>query len=90
MEIVATFKLANINAKKLEALLHNFFDHTRLNVQLQDRFGIPVQPWEWFLVPFDAIAAAIEKIKEGTIEQFRYNPQTASLQPLLLCEEVNF
>jgi len=79
VEIVATFKLANINPKKLEALLHNFFDNVRLDVGLRDRFGIPVQPREWFLVPLEAIEEAIEKIKAGTIDQFRYDPETASL-----------
>ena len=42
VEIVATFKLANINRTKLEALLHKFFDQARLDVEWQDRFGIPL------------------------------------------------
>jgi len=79
VEIVATFKLANINPQKLEALLHKFFDNVRLDVELRDRFGIPVQPREWFLVPLEAIEEAIEKIKAGTIDQFRYDPEIASL-----------
>lgn len=79
VKIVATFKLANINPKKLEALLHKFFDNVRLDVELCDRFGIPVEPREWFFVPFKAIEEAIEKIKAGTIDQFRYDPETASL-----------
>lgn len=79
VEIVVTFKLANINRIKLEALLHKFFDTARLDVELQDRFGLPVQPREWFLVPLEAIEAVIEKIKEGTIDRFRYDPKTASL-----------
>jgi hypothetical protein len=79
VEIVATFKLANINGQKLEALLHKVFDNARLELALPDRFGIPVQPREWFLVPLGVIETAIEKIKEGTIDQFRYDPKTASL-----------
>lgn len=82
VEIITTFKLANINGQKLEELLHRFFDHTRLDVQLQDRFGTPVNPREWFLVPLEAIEEVIEKIKEGTIDQFRYNPESASLTRL--------
>ncbi len=79
VEIVATFKLANINRKGLEALIHKFFDSARLNVELQDRFGIPVKPREWFLLPLGVIEEAIDKIKAGTINQFRYDPQSASL-----------
>jgi len=79
VEIVATFKLANINRKKLEALLHKVFDSARLELVLPDRFGIPVKPREWFLVPLEVIEEVIEKIKEGTIDQFRYDPKSASL-----------
>jgi hypothetical protein len=79
VEIVATFKLANINRKGLEALLHKFFDSARLDVGLQDRFGIPVKPKEWFLLPLGAIEDAIEKIKAETLDQFRYDPESAKL-----------
>jgi Meiotically up-regulated gene 113 len=79
VEIVATFKLANINGQKLEALLHRVFDNARLELALPDRFGIPVQPREWFLIPLEVIEATIEKIKDETIDQFRYDPSTASL-----------
>lgn len=79
VEIVATFQLANINRKKLEALLHQVFDSVRLELSLPDRFGNSVQPREWFLVPLEAIEEAIEKIKAGTIDRFRYDRKTANL-----------
>ncbi len=79
VEIVATFKLANINRKKLEAILQKFFGSVRLDLELRDRFEMPVKPREWFLVPLSAIEEAIAKIQDGTIEQFRYEPKTASL-----------
>jgi hypothetical protein len=82
VDIVATFKLANIDRVKLEALLHKFFDGARLDVQLQDRFGIPVQPREWFFLPLGAIEEAIAKIQAGILHQFQYDPQTASLKPI--------
>jgi len=79
VKIVATFKLANINRSGLEALLQKFFGSARLDLELKDRFGTPVKPKEWFLVPLDVIEEVIEKIKEGTIDQFRYDLETASL-----------
>ncbi|MBF2088500.1 MAG: GIY-YIG nuclease family protein [Synechococcales cyanobacterium K32_A2020_035] len=82
VEIVTTFKLVNINRTKLEALLHKFFDNARLEVALPDRFGIPVQPREWFLVPLERIEEVVQKIQEGTIHQFRYDPKTASITEL--------
>ncbi|MGB7711698.1 MAG: GIY-YIG nuclease family protein [Microcoleus sp.] len=79
VEIVITYKLANINRKRLEAMLHKFFVSARLDVEFQDRFDATVQPREWFMVPLEAIEDAIEKIKEGTIEGFQYDRETASI-----------
>ncbi|NCC35824.1 MAG: GIY-YIG nuclease family protein, partial [Chloroflexia bacterium] len=79
VEIVATFQLMNLKPTHLEALLHQFFGNARLDLELHDRFGLPVKPREWFLVPLDIIEATLEKIKAGTIDQFRYDPTTASL-----------
>ena len=79
VEIVTTFKLVNINRKGLEALLQKFFASARLDLELQDRFGMTVRPREWFLVPLEVIEEVIEKIKEGTIDKFRYDLETASL-----------
>lgn len=82
VDVVATFKLSNINRKKLEALLQKFFGSARLDMELKDRFDIPVKPQEWFLVPLDVIEQVIEKIKNGTLDQFRYELNTASLARL--------
>ncbi len=79
VEIVETYKLANINRKALEALLQKFFGRARLDLELKDRFGSQVEPREWFLVPLPVIDEAIQKLKEGTIGDFRYDPETARL-----------
>lgn len=79
VEIVATFKLANINRKRLEALLHKFFGSVQLDVELKDRFGFEVTPREWFLVPFPVIEEAVEKLKAGSIANYRYDPQNAQI-----------
>lgn len=79
VEVVATFKLSNINRKRLETLIHKFFGSARLELELTDRFGLPVESREWFLVPLSVIEEAIEKIKDGTIGSFRYDSETARL-----------
>jgi hypothetical protein len=79
VEIVGTFKLSNINRKKLESLLHEFFGKARLDLELKDRFGSQVEPKEWFLVPLAVIEEAIQKLIEGTIENFRYDLETARI-----------
>ena len=80
VELVATYKLYNISRSKLEALIHRIFGSVRLDIQIQDRFGRPVVPEEWFMVPFFVIDEAVEKIKDGTITNYIYDPQSARLE----------
>ncbi len=79
VEIVTTYKLMNINRTKLENLIHRVFDPARLDIEIMDRFGNPVTPREWFLVPIFVIDDAVEKIKDGTIAKFTYDPKQAKL-----------
>lgn len=79
VEVVATYELYNISRVKLENLIHRIFDPARLNIEIKDRFGHPVIPREWFLVPLHAIDDAVNKIKDGTISQYIYDPKTARL-----------
>lgn len=79
VEIVATYELYDINRTKLEALIHRLFDPARLDIEVHDRFGNPVTPREWFLVPLFVIDEAVEKIRDGTITRYTYNPKSASL-----------
>src|SRR4029077_12906151 len=61
VEIVATYKLSNISRVKLENLIHRIFDPGRLDVEIKDRFGNPIIPREWFLVPVFVIDEAVER-----------------------------
>lgn len=79
VEIVATYKLHNINRIKLENLFHRLFSAARLDLTIQDRFGNPVKPQEWFLVPLHVIDQAVEHIKAGSITELTYDPKTATL-----------
>lgn len=79
VEIVATYELYNINRTKLENLIHRIFEPARLDIEITDRFGRPVVPREWFLVPLAAIKDAVEKIQDGTIADWAYDPQNAQM-----------
>ena len=79
VEIIATYELYNISRTRLENLIHRIFDPARLNIEIKDRFGNPVMPREWFLVPLNVIDEAVDKIKDGTITNYRYDPQQAKL-----------
>ena len=79
VEIVATYELYNINRSKLENLIHRIFNPAQLNIEIKDRFGNPVVPREWFLVPRFVIDEAVDRIRDGTITDYTYDPQTAAL-----------
>ncbi len=80
-EFVATYRLYNIDRGRLEKLIHRIFAPARLDIEIEDRFGNPVVPREWFLVPLDAINDAVEKIRKGTIAGYLYDPDSVSLVP---------
>jgi hypothetical protein len=79
VEVAATYELYNISRTKLEKLIHRVFEPARLDIEIKDRFGNPVIPREWFLVPLFVIDEAVNKIKDGTIVQYVYDPQAARL-----------
>ncbi|MDN3274749.1 GIY-YIG nuclease family protein [Frankia sp. RB7] len=79
VEIVATYELYNINRARLENLIHRIFDPARLNIEIKDRFGNPVIPREWFLVPLFVINEAVDRIKDGSVTEYTYDPNAAAL-----------
>jgi hypothetical protein len=79
VEIVATYELSNINRTKLENLIHRFFEPAKLNIEIKDRFGNPIVPREWFLVPLFVIDETIEKIRDRSIVNFRYDPNLGKI-----------
>lgn len=79
VDVVATYTLFNINRTKFEKLIHRIFGKAQLEIEIQDRFGNPVVPREWFLVPLSVIDEAVEKIRDGSITSYSYDPKQARL-----------
>jgi len=79
VEVVATYKLAGIRRSKLEALFHRLFSPAQLDLTIEDRFGHPVKPREWFLVPLPVIDEAVRRILDGSMTDVVYDPRTARL-----------
>jgi hypothetical protein len=79
VEVVAEYQLFNINRTRLERLIHRVFGPAQLDLSVADRFGNLVQPQEWFLVPISAIDEAVERIRDGSITGYRYDPREARL-----------
>ncbi|CAM4267163.1 GIY-YIG nuclease family protein [Kerstersia similis] len=79
VEVVASYKLAGVNRTKLEGIFHRIFAPAQLDLTIQDRFGHPVRPREWFLVPLHVIDEAVRRILDGSITDVVYDPKTARL-----------
>jgi hypothetical protein len=79
VEVVATYKLYNINRTRLEKVIHRVFGAAQIDLTIQDRFGNPVRPREWFLVPLHVIDEVVERIKDQSIMGLVYSVSDARL-----------
>jgi hypothetical protein len=82
VDVVATYKLHNLNRVRLESIFHRLFGAVQLDLTIADRFGHPVKPREWFLVPLQVIDEAVRRIQDGSITQVSYDPQSEQLTGL--------
>ena len=81
VQIVAINQCFNLNAQKLEALVHGFFAPRRLNVKLKSYSGQIYTPKEWFNVPLESALAVIQFIVDGSISQYRLDNTTGKVLP---------
>lgn len=81
VEIVATFELKNLSRRKVENLLHRFFEAARpRDLWITDRFGKKVHPREWFYVLPEHVARAAEAIRDRTLHTLEYDPGTQEIR----------
>jgi hypothetical protein len=79
VEVVATYKVYGVNCQKLEALIHKVFAAAQINLSIPDRFGNMVKPREWFLVPLPVIDEVVQRIRDRSILEYRYEPSAGAL-----------
>ena len=79
VEVVRTYRLYNINRTKLERLFHRVLAPAQLDLEIVDRFGRPVRPREWFLVPLHIIDEIVSRIQDGSVEHALYDPTSGRL-----------
>jgi hypothetical protein len=68
VKLRATFE-TNFSPRKLEQLLHQFFAHANLQVEVV--LGRPVVPKEWFVVPLNLVEEAVTRILDRSILNYR-------------------
>ncbi len=82
VEVVATWKLANIRRFTFEQTIHRIFASAQLQLRVPDRFGMPVEPREWFVVPLPVINEVMERLKDESITGFVYDSAAGTLCPI--------
>jgi len=79
VEVVASYGLEGLDRYKVETLFHQFFASVRVEIEIKDRFGKPVQAKEWFHVPLPVIDEVVRRIEDRTITQYTYDAKAARL-----------
>ena len=79
IEVVASYRIVNASAGKIENLLHRFFASARVDVKIRNEVGGAVEPREWFFVSLGSIQEAIELIQTGEITKARYDLDNAKI-----------
>ena len=79
VDVVASYRIANASAAKLENVMHRFFASARIDVKLREEVGGFVEPREWFLVPLAVINEAINLVKSGDIGIAKYDVDSAQI-----------
>ena len=80
VKIVAKYKVVNMNSQMFEYLVHQLLMSVQFQVYVYDEQGIEHQPQEWFVVPLPVVDVIIQKIMNGTIVGYTYNPQLECLE----------
>lgn len=79
VDVVATYRLYEVNRPRLEALIHRVLDPVRFDAAIPDRFGKSVRPREWFMVPLPVLDEIVGRIGDGSLAGMVYDAQSAAL-----------
>lgn len=79
VNIESSWKCYNMKAQKFEALIHKFFGHCCLEVEVNDDDGNVHSPREWFIVPIEAIEKAISLIISGEILNYYFDNEKKAI-----------
>ena len=80
VKIVERWKTYNMNTQKFENLIHQFFSAVQFNFIVKDKAGNKFKTLEWYIVPLSIIETVINRFKDKSIVNYRYNPSLESLE----------
>ena len=68
----------NVNTALSDGIRKLAMDARELDIALTDRIN-PLVPRHWFPVPFAVVDEAVERIKDGNVKSYVYDPRQARL-----------
>ncbi len=90
VQIVETAQIVNMNSQIFESLVHQVFNAVQFQLKVYDEDGNLHIPTEWYVVPLEIINLVIEKITNGSITQYAYNPKLQCLEKRLIKKSSTF
>lgn len=90
VKIQASYKVVNMNSQKFEDLIHQLLKSVQFQVSVFDDNGVEHQPQEWFVVPLPVVDVIIQKIVDGSIVGYTYNPKLECLEKRIVKEKSTF
>ena len=90
VKIQASYKVVNVNSQKFEDLIHQVLKSAQFHVSVFDDKGVEHLPQEWFVVPLPVVDVIIQKIMDGSIVGYTYNPKLECLEKRIIKEKSTF
>lgn len=84
VRIEASYRMMNLNSHIFETIIHRILDVAQVQLVVKDNKGEEHHPKEWFQVPLPVINTIIEKISNGSITEYTYNPDIQCLERTII------
>ena len=82
VKLLEEYEIFNIDAQKVETLLHHFFADACVEIDVFDQKGNRHSPREWFVIPRPVIAIAVELLRTEEIVNYKYDAAAEEIVPL--------
>ncbi|MGV4416783.1 GIY-YIG nuclease family protein [Trueperella pyogenes] len=79
VKVVDVYRVYNMRTSALEHLLHRVFGSVRVDIRQMGISGESAQPSEWFIVPREVIAEAVDLVVTGDIVDYEYDKAIQAL-----------
>lgn len=90
VEIMARYKVVNMNSQMFESLIHQVLEATRFHVRVKDANGQQHEPKEWYVVPLSVVDTIVKKIVDRSIVNYRYNAEMQCLERVVRVEKSSY